>query len=116
VQPTQAADEPSGVAATAAEKAIPSDLSQGLGHFTAQFYKPLAEKAGPNVNLFISPLSLSQGLGLAWLGARGQTAQEMRTVLGWWEGNPAALTSRYNSFLLKTDDPKVEMRIANASG
>ncbi|GAA4013419.1 serpin family protein [Sphingomonas swuensis] len=114
MQSTQAAADPPRRAAGAAEKAIPWDLTQGLGYFAARFYKPLTDEAGPNANLFISPLSLSQGLGLAWLGARGQTAEEMRAVLGWWEGNPATLTSRYNIFLLKTDDPKVEMRIANA--
>lgn len=115
VAPTQAGGSAARVpAAAAADKSIPWDLTNGLGYFTARFYKPLAVKAGPNANLFISPLSLSQGLGLAWLGARGQTTEEMRTVLGWWQGNPAALTSRYNSFLLKTDDPKVEVRIASA--
>lgn len=98
-----------------AEQAHPVDLTHGLGFFTARFYSALAQQAKPNDNLFISPLSLSQGLGLTWLGANGKTAEEMRSLLGWsLADNPAALTSRYNSFLLKTDDPKVELRIANA--
>jgi len=95
--------------------AHPVDLTQGLGFFTARFYRPLAEKAGANDNLFISPVSLSQGLGLAWLGARGQTAAEMRSLLGWPDTfNPAPLTARYNAQLLATGDPKVELCVANA--
>ena len=101
--------------ATGGKQAHSVDLTQGLGFFTARFYKALATKAGPNENLFVSPLSLSQGLGLAWLGARGQTADEMRSLLGWHNAaNPAVLTARYNAFLLATGDPQVEIRIANA--
>lgn len=96
------------------EKAHPVDLTQGAGYFTARFYKALSASAQPNDNLFISPLSLTQGLGLAWLGARGQTEQEMRSLLGWsLADNPAALTSTYNRFLLATGVSKVEIRIAN---
>jgi len=35
-------------------------------------------------------------------------------VLGWQEHESAALTSQYNGFLIKTDDPQVELRVANA--
>jgi serpin B len=108
---------PATIAARGAEgvDAHPVDPTHGQGHFTAGFYRALAEKADRNDNLFISPLSLSQGLGLAWLGARGQTAAEMRRVLGWPEtGDPAGLTRSYNERLLATGEPKVELRIANA--
>jgi serpin B len=100
---------------SAGVEAHPVDLTHGLGFFTARFYRALAEKADRNDNLFISPLSLSQGLGLAWLGARGQTATEMRGLLGWPDdSNPATLTAGYNERLLATGDPEVELRIANA--
>jgi len=114
------ANDPSGVGAYSASSPAatsqprPVDLTHGLGHFTARFYPALAAEAGPNENLFISPLSLSQGLGLAWLGGSGRTAEELRTVLGWQEHESAALTSQYNGFLIKTDDPQVELRVANA--
>jgi serpin B len=95
--------------------AQPADLTHGLGYFTARFYRALSAKADQNENLFISPLSLSQGIGLAWLGARGRTESEMRLLLGWPEGSePALLTAFHNERLLSTGDPKVEMRIANA--
>ena len=95
--------------------AHPVDLTHGLGFFTARFYRALAEKADRNDNLFVSPLSLSQGLGLAWLGAREQTAAEMRRLLAWADtSDPATLTAAYNERLLATGDPRVELRIANA--
>jgi serpin B len=108
---------PATIASRGADRvdAHPVDLTHGQGYFTATFYRALAEKADRNDNLFISPLSLSQGLGLAWLGARGQTAAEMRRVLGWPETqDPAGLTRAYNERLLATGEPKVELRIANA--
>lgn len=86
-------------------------LSQGL--LTAKLYPKLAESAGPNANLFISPVSLSQGLGLALLGARGQTADEIRALLG-QEGNPSNGTLAYNHFLSDTGDEAVTLGIANA--
>jgi serpin B len=95
--------------------AHPVVLTRGLGVFTERFYRALAAKADGNDNLFISPVSLSQGLGLAWLGARGQTAAEMRGLLGWPDTfDPAMLTAPYSERLLTTGDPKVELRIANA--
>lgn len=111
-------EEPPATAAPRARdagQAHPVDLTQGLGFFTSRFYRALADKADPKDNLFISPLSLSQGLGLAWMGARGQTAGEMRRVLGWPDtADPAPLTASYNERLLATGDPKVELRVANA--
>ena len=114
---TSGVEAVSAAASSAPESADahPVDLTHGLGFFTARFYRALAEKADRNDNLFISPLSLSQGLGLAKLGARGQTAAEMQRVLGWPDGsNPAPLTASYNDQLLATGEPTVELRIANA--
>jgi serpin B len=106
---------PAGPPANGHIEAHPVELTHGLGFFTARFYRALAEKADRNENLFISPLSLSQGLGLAWLGARGTTATEMRRLLGWPEtSSPATISSAFNERLLATGDPQVELRIANA--
>lgn len=118
-QPPTPPAPPGAAASTAAPvraaQAHPVDLTHGLGYFAGRFYKALSANAGPNDNLFISPLSLSQGLGLALLGARGMTAEEMRTLLGWRGAvDPAPLTASYNRLLLASGDPRVEMRIANA--
>lgn len=89
------------------------DLTEGQGLLTSKLYPKLAESAGPNANLFISPVSLSQGLGLALLGARGQTADEIRALLG-WRGSPSGGTLAYNRFLSDTGDEAVTLGIANA--
>ena len=92
---------------------IPFDLTLGQGLLTAKLYPKLAENAGPNDNLFVSPLSLSQGLGLALLGARGESAEQIRTLLG-WKGDPSGMTVRYNEFLSGTGDEAITMSVANA--
>ncbi|XP_043653141.1 serine protease inhibitor 42Dd-like [Drosophila teissieri] len=48
--------------------------------FTDDFYQLLAKK-NANKNLISSPLSVEIALSMAYMGARGQTAQEMRQVL-----------------------------------
>lgn len=57
-------------------------LTQGHTKFAIDLYKKLSEdpdKAGENI--FISPLSVSTAFGLAYAGAKGETAQEMASVL-----------------------------------
>lgn len=51
---------------------------KGNNTFAAQLYGELANKAG---NLFFSPYSVSSALGMAYAGARGDTAKEMQEVL-----------------------------------
>ena len=74
---------PAQTGTTAFSEAIPHDITAGQARLAVQLYPKLAEAAEPNDNLFISPLSLSEGLGLALPGARGQTEAEMRDLLGW---------------------------------
>jgi serine protease inhibitor len=52
-----------------------ADTSFGLGLLGAWC------RADPRANLVLSPSSLASGLGMAYLGARGGTAQAMATVL-----------------------------------
>lgn len=95
--------------------AIPWDLTGGQARLAARLYPKLAEAAGPNDNLFISPLSLSEGLGLALPGARGQADAEMRNLLGWDAAAGAELLVHdYNRFLTDTDEDKVALSVANA--
>ena len=77
---------PAQTGTTAFSEAIPHDITAGQARLAVQLYPKLAEAAEPNDNLFISPLSLSEGLGLALPGARGQTEAEMRDLLGWDAG------------------------------
>lgn len=95
--------------------ATPHDITRGQARLAAQLYPELAEAAEPNDNLVISPLSLSEGLGLALLGARGQTESELRALLGWSAASrPELLVRDYDRFLTNTQDDKVALSVANA--
>jgi|GEM_PF-2026619 len=50
-------------------------------HFAANLYRKLAEE-NPEANLFFSPYSISRALVMSAEGARGETALQMGTVLG----------------------------------
>ncbi|PAX08991.1 proteinase inhibitor I4 serpin [Sphingomonas lenta] len=107
----RAAAGPGGVA----EAATPHDLTFGAAHMAATVYPKLSAAAGSNANLFVSPVSLSQGLGLAFIGARGETRAEIGRVLGWSPvSNAAALTRAYNAQLTDTGDADIALGIANA--
>jgi serpin B len=53
-------------------------MVQGNTEFALSLYAQLSSQAG---NLFFSPLSLSTALAMTYVGARGQTAAQMATVL-----------------------------------
>ncbi|WP_336985569.1 serpin family protein [Altererythrobacter aquiaggeris] len=94
---------------------IPADLTAGQAQIAARLYPRLAEAAEPNENLFISPLSLSEGVGLAMPGARGETEAELRELLGWDAAtSPELLVRSYNRFLTDTGDKQVALSVANA--
>lgn len=93
----------------------PHDLTYGAALMTAAVYPKLSEAANTNANVFISPVSLSQGLGLAFIGARGRTRDEIGRVLGWEPAsNVPALTRAYNAQLTDTGDADIALSIANA--
>lgn len=68
-------------------------------------------------NTFISPLSISMALGMAYNGANGNTADAMRSVLGYEGMSTEEINSTYKSLidLLTTLDSEVIMEIANSS-
>lgn len=57
-------------------------LTQGQKVFALELYKTLLKEDGRSgENLFISPVSISTAFGLAFAGAKGQTAQELAQVM-----------------------------------
>ena len=74
----------------------------------------------PAENLFVSPLSAHMALGMALVGAREDTEEAMRTVLGFASNGPPPSADDINASyagmldLLTTLDPTVEIRVANS--
>jgi serine protease inhibitor len=70
----------------------------------------------PDHNVFLSPLSASLALGMTLNGARGETQDEMRAVLGYGSANMEQVNVAYRSLidLLLGLDSKVDMRMANS--
>jgi serpin B len=60
--------------------------------FGVQMYRALGRKEG---NVFFSPYSVSTALGMTYAGARGNTAEEMKTVLHFQLGH-AALDAQFH--------------------
>lgn len=55
-------------------------LVEGNNHFALEIYRELADEEATG-NLFISPWSITTAFGMAWAGARGETADQMAEVL-----------------------------------
>lgn len=88
--------------------ATPSELStfaKASNAFSGDLYKELGATPG---NLFYSPASLSTAFAMTWLGARGETRDEMTKVLhfGDVQGVDAnALTASAARLLVSLNDP-----------
>jgi len=89
-----------------------SDLSQADNQFAFDLYSHLASHQG---NIFFSPYSLSSALEMAYEGARGETAQEMRSLLH-LNADDTARRSRIASFIQEINLPgkAYELTVANA--
>src|SRR6266567_4607627 len=81
----------------------------GVNRFGLDLYRTL-----PPGNLVFSPASVSLALSLAWAGARGKTADEMRAVLG-QKGSPAEVVAAGLALARQLQDPgrKAVFRLAN---
>jgi len=89
-----------------------SNLSQSDNQFAFDLYSRLAANKG---NIFFSPYSLSSALGMTYEGARGQTAQEMRTVLH-YNTDDVSRRTETSTFIqqINRPDKAYELSVANA--
>jgi serpin B len=80
--------------------------------FTFEMYKQLIDS---NENIFFSPYSISTALGMAYEGARGQTATEMMEVLNLPEDDSTRLEMvKEMQDLLNKETTSYELSAANA--
>ncbi|HXC25280.1 MAG TPA: serpin family protein [Gemmatimonadaceae bacterium] len=96
--------------------AVEQQLVTSSNGFAFSLFRDVDSSAGPDSNVFISPLSASMALGMTAVGAAGPTLDSMRAVLG-YRGLPVSqMADAYHSLitLLGSLDPAVDFRIANA--
>ncbi|HEX6132904.1 MAG TPA: serpin family protein [Longimicrobiales bacterium] len=101
---------------------LPRDLSAaeqaviaGSNTFAFDILRATAER-DTSQNVMLSPLSASMALGMTLNGARGQTFDEMRDVLGFAGLEQDAINASYESLidLLLGLDDAIDMRIGNS--
>ena len=89
-------------------------LSSANNHFGLQLLNQLSDNKS---NVFISPFSISNAFAMLYSGAKGQTAQEMRQVLGYELANLTdhQLREEFKNVLNRiANDPKnYELKVAN---
>ncbi len=84
--------------------------------FGFDIFRAMAENSADS-NLFISPLSISFALGMAYNGADGETEAAMRQTLGYGNMTKTQINQTYASLidLLTKLDEKVRFTIANSA-
>jgi len=97
---------------TAAEK----ELVSAGNSFGLKLFREVVSQEEPDTNIFISPLSVSVALGMAYNGAAGQTREEIQEVIELAGLSVAEVNQAYKSliYLLTHLDPKVIFEIANS--
>jgi serpin B len=84
-------------------------LVQANNSFGVDLYSTLSKTPG---NLFFSPYSISNGLALAYSGARSRTAEEMKAALHFpWQG--VQLHQAFHSLISSLTQKKYTLEIAN---
>ena len=92
-----------------------SAINQGVIAFGLNVFNKINTQEGVK-DMFISPLSLSLALAMTSAGAKGQTEEQMRQVLGFGEVTNAEMAEYYRKMTeaLLSIDPKTTVQIANA--
>lgn len=97
-------------------KPKPEDISNVVGannQFALDFYSQLKDKESGNI--FFSPYSISSALAMTYEGAKGETAQEMRSVFYFPEDDDLRRTEYAAIFdEINKKDKKYKLHIANA--
>ena len=92
-----------------------SDINESVIAFGLDVFSRI-NKLDDTKDMFISPLSLSLALAMTSAGAKGQTEEQMRTMLGFGSVTNAEMAEYYRKMTeaLLSIDPKTTVQIANA--
>ncbi|ADN35779.1 proteinase inhibitor I4 serpin [Methanolacinia petrolearia DSM 11571] len=83
--------------------------------FAFEIYKQLSGENSKDDNLFLSPFSISSALALTYEGAKGETADQIKSVF-YFPDNIETLRSGYQEVNagINAGDPEYDLEVANA--
>ena len=87
-----------------------NELSDINGKFAIDFYKQIA-RVGTQTNIIYAPFSISTALAMTYLGARGRTASQMRTTLGFCPG----VHQQFRQLQIELNDPNRNSTLLTAN-
>lgn len=89
-------------------------FTRGVTGFSLELFKKAAQ--GERKNVFLSPASVALALGMTQDGARGDTAEEMRSALGLSGLSSQDVNEGFRAMAqaLERKDEKTEVRLSNA--
>lgn len=98
---------------------LPEKSAQLIGadnQFGLELFRKITDKAGVNDNTMISPLSISLALSMTYNGAAGDTKSEMEKTMKLFGLTADQINNAHRALIeaLKSADPDVKLRIANA--
>lgn len=99
-----------------APSTLEKQMVESSNSFGFELFRNIAA-AEPDSSLFISPLSVSAALGMAYNGAASSTAEAMKQVLGYDGMTTDEINQAYKSLfgLLTSLDTRVQFNIANSA-
>jgi len=89
-----------------------TSLSTAINNFSFDMYKQLGSTV--NENVFFSPYSIFVALAMTYEGARGDTAEQMKQVLGFNQNDEVSLCSFGRIYNLLNIDAEYTLNTANA--
>jgi len=95
--------------------AIEKKVTEADNNFGLKLFRQIISSE-TDKNIFISPLSISMALGMAYNGADGETRAEMHSILEFGDLTAAEINQSYRNLieLLSSADPDVTFEIANS--
>ena len=95
--------------------AIEKKVTEADNNFGLKLFRQIISSE-TDKNIFISPLSISMALGMAYNGADGETRAEMHSMLEFGDLTAAEINQSYRNLieLLSSADPDVTFEIANS--
>ncbi len=88
-----------------------ASLSDSMNDFSFEMYQQLGDV---DDNVFFSPYSVFVALAMAYEGARGETAEQMKNVLGFEQNDEVSLCSFGRIYNLLNIDAEYNLNTANA--